>query len=37
MSREANRDREGLEGRIPNFPKKGRRPGDKKQAIARHR
>lgn len=38
MSREGNRTREGLERQIPNFPKRGRRPGNyKEQAAARHR
>lgn len=33
MSREANRDSKGLQGRIPNFPKKGKRPGGDKKAY----
>lgn len=37
MSREANRGSKGLEGRIPDFPKKGKRPGGDKKATARHR
>lgn len=36
-SREANRDSKGFEGRIPDFPKKGKRPGGDKKATARHR
>lgn len=32
MSREANRGSKGLEGRIPDFPKKGKRPGGYCQA-----
>ena len=33
MSREANRDSKGLQGRIPNFPKKGKRPGGDKNVC----